>query len=94
MLNVFSIAPNKKLAIQARLKELSLPDSITRISFDLAKCLSWKASENRTFYLYLALPLLKPYLPEVYFVHLYSFVYGKVSIFFPTSFVLIKIMFS
>ena len=82
MCGMFFLAKNKKLAIHAKQKELSLPDSITRISFDLAKCLSWKASENRTFYLYLTLPLLKPYLPEVYFVHLYSFVYGKDSNFF------------
>jgi len=39
--------------------------------------MSWKASENRTFYLFLALPLLYEILPKAYAVHLYAFVYGK-----------------
>ena len=80
MCGMFFLAKNKKLAIHAKLKELSLPDSITRISFDSAKCLSWKASENRTFLLYLDLPLLKPYLPEAFFVHL-------LKIFYKTGFI-------
>ena len=56
--------PKYKIEIDAVLKNLNLTSTITRRNFEVGKSMTWKASENRTFYLYLALPLLSNYLPK------------------------------
>ncbi len=69
--------PKYKSEIDSVLKHLNLTSVITRRNFQVGKSMTWKASENRTFYLYLALPLLANYLPKDYIIHLYCFVYGN-----------------
>ena len=65
--------------IQTILNTLQLPHTITRISFKIEKYSQWKASEVRTFFLYLALPIMKHFLDEKYAWNLAYIVHGIIS---------------
>ena len=53
----------KRNVLQRKINEFLTPTDITRIDFNLNHYGNWKASEYRTFYLYIALPLLKDEIP-------------------------------
>jgi hypothetical protein len=61
-------------AIQETIDSIKLPHSINRRNFELREFSTWKASEMRTFFLYLAFPCLLGKLKYKYMIHLYSLI--------------------
>ena len=55
---------------------MKFPQSINRNNFDLIHFRSWKATEYRVFFLYMAVPLLKDELMPKYFWNLCSIVFA------------------
>ena len=78
-INIFKGTPSNIRKIQELLNNIELPHNINRKDFQINKILTWKASEYRTFFLYLALPVLKTVMlarPTQY-LNMCCFVYGK-----------------
>jgi hypothetical protein len=67
----------KRNLLQRKINQFFIPTDITRIDFNLNHYGNWKASEYRTFYLYIALPLFKDEIPSVNFWNLMCLVYGE-----------------
>ena len=62
--------------IQESINGFSLPATINRKNFDIYRFSKWKASEYRTFFLYMAVPILKEFLKPKYFWNLACIVFG------------------
>ena len=67
----------KRNLLQRKINQFFIPTEINRIDFNLNHYGNWKASEYRTFYLYIALPLFKDEIPSVNFWNLMCLVYGE-----------------
>ena len=67
----------KKNYLQNKIKNFLIPNDITRIDFDLNRYANWKASEYRTFYHHIALPLFRNELPSPNYWNLLCLIYGK-----------------
>ena len=64
--------------IQKAIDKFAFPISINRTRFDLKHWKQWKASEFRTFFFYMAVPILKDYLKPKYFWNLCILVFGNI----------------
>ena len=62
--------------IQKSLDTIKYPQSINRKYLKIKNCFTWKASETRTFFLYVALPVLKHHLKGKYVWNLSNLVIG------------------
>ncbi|CAF1044042.1 unnamed protein product, partial [Brachionus calyciflorus] len=59
--------PKTKRKIQNELKKFKFPHTLSRIDFEIENYNTWKATEIRTFFLYICIPLLKNILKPKYF---------------------------
>ena len=55
-----------------------MPHTINRKSFLISDIQRWKASEIKNFFFYVALPILKSYLPVSNFLNLACIIFGKI----------------
>ena len=65
--------------IQHDISRFAFPISVNRKRFELKHWKQWKASELRTFFFYMVIPLLKEYLRPKYFWNLCTLVFGKIK---------------
>ena len=68
--------PKTQKIIQTSLDSTKYPQSINRKYLKIKNCFTWKASEIRTFFMYIALPVLKYHLKGKYVWNLCNLVNG------------------
>lgn len=64
--------------MQKRIDKFAFPNSINRTKFDLNHVAKWKASEFRTFFLYMSLTVMKDILKAEHYWNLACLVYGEI----------------
>ena len=66
-----------KNKMQKIIDEIHLPHFINRRRFNLNNIFTWKASEFKTFFFYLCVPVLKDFLDYKYICSVSFLIYGK-----------------